>query len=177
MLIVGRGTNGVNQFGPFGTVCRCMRLSPMAGSVGLARGYGRAGVGTTVFMSSARVVREDDVERATWSDPIRGEVGFRTLFGAADRTTDFTVGVTELEVGGWLGHHRHEPSEIYYVLSGEGTLSIDGQDHPVRAGTAAYIPSNSEHAIRNSGNDQLRFFYVFAVASFEEIEYSFTAEQ
>jgi quercetin dioxygenase-like cupin family protein len=128
-------------------------------------------------MSSARVVHEDDVERATWSDPIRGEVGFRTLLGAAVRTTDFTVGVTELEVGGWLGRHRHEPSEIYYVLSGEGTLSIDGQDHPVRAGTAAYIPGNSEHAIHNTGHDQLRFFYVFAVGSFEEIEYSFTAEQ
>src|SRR3954465_13271788 len=119
-------------------------------------------------MSSARVVREDDVERATWSDPIRGEVGFRTLLGAAVRTSDFTVGVTELEVGGWLGHHRHEPSEMYYVLSGEGTLSIDGQDHWVGAGTAAYIPSNTEHAIRNTGTDQLRFFYVFAVDSFEE---------
>lgn len=136
-----------------------------------------SGVGTTGFMSSARVVREDDVERTTWSDPIRGEVGFRTLFGGAVGTADFTVGVTELEVGGWLGHHRHEPAEIYYVLSGEGTLSIDGQDHPVRAGTAAYIPGNSEHAIRNTGSDQLRFFYVFAVGSFGEIEYRFTTEQ
>ena len=176
VLIVGRGTNGVNQFGPMGTVCRCTRLSPMAGSVAWLGATAERG-GYPVFMSSARVVREDDVERATWSDPVRGEVGFRTLFGADVRTPDFTVGVTELEVGGWLGHHRHEPSEIYYVLSGEGTLSIDGKDHPVRTRTAAYIPSNSEHGIRNTGNEQLRFFYVFAVGSFEEIEYSFTAEQ
>lgn len=132
-------------------------------------------MGTTASMSNAVVVNEDAVERATWSDPIRGEVGFRTLFGGALRTTDFTAGVTELEVGGWLGHHRHEPSEIYYVLSGEGVLSVDGQEHPVRAGTAAFIPSNSEHAIRNATNDRLRFFYVFAVDSFEQIEYRFTA--
>ena len=63
------------------------------------------------------------------------------------------------------------------MLSGEGMLSVDGRDHTVRAGTAAYIPGNSEHAIRNTGKDQLRFFYVFAVGSFEEIEYFFTAEQ
>lgn len=128
-------------------------------------------------MSNALVVAEDDVDRETWSDPIRGEVGFRTLFGGVVRATDFTAGVTELEVGGWLGHHRHEPSEIYYVLSGEGRLSIDGQDHRVLAGTAVYIPGNSEHAIRNTGSVQLRFFYAFAVGSFEEIEYRFTAEQ
>ena len=128
-------------------------------------------------MSEALTVNEDDVERETWSDPIRGDVGFRTLFGDVLRTSDFTAGVTELEVGGWLGSHRHEPSEIYYVLSGEGVLSVDGRDHPVRAGTAAHIPSNSEHAIRNMGRDQLRFFYVFAVGAFEDIEYLFTAEQ
>ena len=134
-------------------------------------------MGNSRAMSNGLVVSEHDVERDTWSDPIRGEVGFRTLFGDAVRTTDFTAGVTELDVGGWLGHHRHEPAEIYYVISGQATLTIGGQDHPVRAGTAAYIPSNSEHAIRNTGDDQLRFFYVFAVGSFEEIEYHFTAEQ
>lgn len=128
-------------------------------------------------MSEALTVNEDDVERETWSDSIRGDVGFRTLFGDVLRTSDFTAGVTELEVGGWLGAHRHEPSEIYYVLSGEGILSVDGRDHPVRAGTAAYIPGNSEHAIHNTGDDQLRFFYVFAVGAFEDVEYLFTAEQ
>jgi mannose-6-phosphate isomerase-like protein (cupin superfamily) len=123
----------------------------------------------------AQVVSEDDVDLERWSDPVRGDVGFRTLFGGAVRTGDFTAGVTVLEVGGWLGHHRHEPAELYYVTSGEGTLSVDGREHEVRAGSAVYIPGGSEHAIRNTGGDLLRFFYVFAVGSFEEIEYRFTA--
>ena len=128
-------------------------------------------------MSEALVVTEADVEAETWSDATRGEVGFRTIFGGHLTTSDFTAGVTHLEAGGWLGHHRHEPSEIYYVLSGEGTLTVDGVDHLVSAGTAVYIPSNSEHGIRNDGERPLRFFYAFAVASFEEIEYRFAAEQ
>src|SRR3712207_9572946 len=85
-------------------------------------------------MSEPKIVREADVEAEMWSDQ-RGEVGFRTIFGTDNTTPDFTVGVAHLQAGGWLGHHRHEPAEIYYVLSGEGTLTIDGTDHGVAAGT------------------------------------------
>ena len=124
-------------------------------------------------MSRPLVIRETDVERETWSDS-RGRVGFRTIFGGVDIPGDFTAGVADLDAGGWLGHHRHEPAEIYYVLDGEGALTVDGEDLPVTAGMAAYIPGNSEHGIRNTGTRPMRFFYVFAVASFDEIEYRFT---
>jgi mannose-6-phosphate isomerase-like protein (cupin superfamily) len=128
-------------------------------------------------MSDALVTSTDDVERETWADPVRGEMGFRTIFGGPTTETDFTAGVGELEVGGWMGHHRHEPAELYYVLSGEGVVTIDGEDHAVSTGSAAHIPSNSEHAVRNTGNGPLRVFYAFAVGSFDEIEYRFTAEE
>jgi quercetin dioxygenase-like cupin family protein len=128
-------------------------------------------------MNRARVIHDADAEPESWSDPFRGEVAFRTLFGRADTRTSFTAGVTDLETGGWLGLHRHGPAEIYYVLTGEGTLTIDGEDHAVSAGTAAYIPGDSEHGIRNTGIGCLRFFYAFAVGSFDDIEYRFTAQQ
>ena len=129
-------------------------------------------------VSDALVINESDVERETWSDSVRGEVSFRTIFGAQPTTTpEFTAGVTELAPGAVLRHHRHKPAELYYVLEGEGTLAIDGEEHAVLAGTAAYIPGNSEHGIRNTGAAPLRFFYTFAVASFDQIDYHFTAEQ
>ncbi len=114
-----------------------------------------------------------DVEAEVWWDQ-RGEVGFRTIFGDDTITPGFTAGVAHLQAGGWLGHHRHEPAEVYYVLCGEGTLTIDGTEHGVGAGTAVYIPSNSEHGIRNDGKLALRFLYVLAVGSFAESEYRFT---
>jgi len=126
-------------------------------------------------MSEPIVVHEQDVERTTWSDPVRGEVGFRTIVGGAIAPGELTAGLADLEAGGWLGHHRHEPAEIYYVLQGSGTLSIDGRDHVVGAGSAAYIPGGAEHAIRNTGEGPLRFFYAFAVGSADQIEYRFTA--
>jgi mannose-6-phosphate isomerase-like protein (cupin superfamily) len=127
-------------------------------------------------MSEALVRSATDVELERWSDPVRGEMGFRPIFGERSTETDFTAGVTELEVGGWMGHHRHEPAEIYYVVSGEGKLTIDGEEHAVSAGIAAHIPGNSEHAIHNTGDAPLRFFWAFAVPSLDQIEYHFTAE-
>ena len=126
-------------------------------------------------MSGPIVVHDSDIALERWSDPVQGEVGFRTLFGGPGTTTaDFTAGVTELEPGGWLGHHRHDPSEVYYVLSGQGMVTIEGEGYAVRAGSAAYIPGDREHGIRNTGDEPLRFFYAFGVGSFEDIEYRFS---
>jgi mannose-6-phosphate isomerase-like protein (cupin superfamily) len=124
----------------------------------------------------AMVVDESDVPLERWSDPVRGEVGFRTLLGGDETATDsFTAGVTEMQPDDWLGHHRHEPSEVYYVIHGHGTLVVEGEQHAVSAGSTVFIPGNAEHGIRNTGDGPLRFFYAFAVGSFADIEYRFTA--
>lgn len=122
------------------------------------------------------IVREDQVEPETWSDPVRGQVGFRTLIGGESPTPDLTVGVTELPPGGWLGHHRHPQSEVYFVLHGHGSLTLEGDEHPVQPGTAVYIPGDSEHAVRNTGEGPLRFFYTFAVGSVDQVDYHFSSE-
>ncbi len=128
-------------------------------------------------MTDALVINESSVERETWSDPVRGEVAFRTIFGAAVTTPEFTAGVTDLAPGGWLGDHRHEPAELYFVLEGEGVLTIDGRQRDVGAGTAVHIPGNSQHGVRNTGDGPMRFFYAFGVGSFHEVEYRFVDEE
>lgn len=119
------------------------------------------------------MINERNVQSETWSDPVRGDVTFRTIFGEDATTPDFTAGVAHLPPGGWLGHHRHQPAELYYVLLGDGVLHIDGEEFAVATGTAAYVPSNSEHGIRNTGQGPLRLFYTFAVGSLDEVDYRF----
>ena len=124
-------------------------------------------------MSAPEVVRDGDVGLTTWSDPVRGHLGFRTLLGGDRCPGDFTAGIAELAVGGWLGLHRHDPAELYHVLEGEGEVTVDGRRHAVGRGTTVHVPGSSEHAVRNTGTGVLRFFYVFAVDSFEQVEYDF----
>lgn len=125
---------------------------------------------------AVRTVRASDVEAEHWADPVRGEIAFRTLF-SADRTSTggLTAGVAELPPGGWLGSHRHPPAEIYHVLEGDGVVTLDGQERPVGAGTAVFIPGGSEHAVRNTGTTTLSIFYVLAVDAMGDVGYRFAA--
>ena len=126
-------------------------------------------------MSSPLVVHERDVAPESWSDPVRGEVGFRTLFGAGELATDaLTLGITELAPGGWLGLHRHAPAEVYYVLQGEAVVTLSGVEHVVTAGSAVFIPGGAEHGIRNVGQGVVRFVYAFPVGSFADVVYEFS---
>jgi mannose-6-phosphate isomerase-like protein (cupin superfamily) len=122
------------------------------------------------------IVHEDQCELETWDDPARGKVQWRTLL-SADRTptTSMTVGVAEIEPGRpeSFHPHRHAQPEVYYILSGEGIAMIDGQEHPVRPGTALFIPGDAEHGVRNTGPEPLRLLYAFPVDSFDQVEYVF----
>jgi mannose-6-phosphate isomerase-like protein (cupin superfamily) len=125
------------------------------------------------------VVHEEACELEGWADPTRGGVRWRTLF-SADRTESesITCGIAEVTASGvedLFSVHQHAQPEVYFVLSGEGMVTIDGVEYPIRAGSAVFIPPNALHSARNTGEDPLRLFYVFAVDSFAEVEYVFPA--
>lgn len=122
------------------------------------------------------VVDERDVARDGWNDPARGRLHWRTLFSQGSTPTEaITCGVAELAPGDRLERHRHAPPEVYYVVAGEGVVFLEGKEIAVRPGAAVFIPGMAEHGVRQTGAATLRFFYVFAVDSFDGVEYLFSA--
>lgn len=120
------------------------------------------------------VLEEEGRPVEGWSDE-RGRLTWRPLFSADSTPTDQLVtGVAELGEGGFLALHRHEQAETYYVLAGEGVVTLDGAEHPVRPGSSVFLPGSSEHGIRNTGAQDLRFFYALAADDFAEVEYVFS---
>jgi mannose-6-phosphate isomerase-like protein (cupin superfamily) len=120
------------------------------------------------------VVREADVAPDGWDDPARGRLRWRTLFSQGLTPTEaITCGVAELGPGDRLERHRHAPPEVYYIVAGEGIVFLDGREIAVSAGASVFIPGMAEHGIRQTGSGALRFFYVFAVDSFDSVEYLF----
>ncbi|MBG6216767.1 mannose-6-phosphate isomerase-like protein (cupin superfamily) [Arthrobacter sp. CAN_A6] len=115
---------------------------------------------------------EKEVEEAHWHDQ-RGSISFRTLLGDTPDTSSFVTGIARLPVGGHLAPHRHAPPETYSVLEGQGVVVLNGIDHDVAAKSSVHIPENAVHGIRNAGSGILRFFYVLAADSFDEIDYQF----
>lgn len=124
----------------------------------------------------AFVVHEEDCAFEGSSDATPGALRWRTLISGDRTPTDsLTVGIAELEPGEArpFRPHKHAQPEVYYILSGHGTVTISGADHRVRQGTAVFIPGNAEHGARNTGTELLRLLYVFPSDSFAEIEYRF----
>ena len=52
-------------------------------------------------------------------------------------------------------------------------MSIDGEVHDIRQGSAIFVPSDAVHAVGNTGSDVLRLLYVFGVDSFDDVTYVF----
>jgi quercetin dioxygenase-like cupin family protein len=122
-------------------------------------------------------IESGDIDWETWPAELvaeRGHVVWRTLL-SADRTPSdsLTLGVAAMQPGDALGEHRHEQPELYFVVSGEGQVAVDGVERRVRPGTAIFLPGNTRHGIANTGSAELRFIYVFAADSFADVDYVF----
>jgi mannose-6-phosphate isomerase-like protein (cupin superfamily) len=58
--------------------------------------------------------------------------------------------------GGETAEHYHRTSEeIYLFLSGMGTMTLDRDEAPVRAGDCVVIPPGAVHKLRNPGTEPL----------------------
>ena len=56
--------------------------------------------------------------------------------------------------------HRHDQLfEIFYLISGDGVLSVEGNDTPIHAGSCFVIEPGEEHALMNSGEMDMTLLY------------------
>ena len=56
--------------------------------------------------------------------------------------------------------HRLKTSEVYYILSGTGLMSINGETASVAPGDTIYIPAHAEQHISNTGAVDLVFLCI-----------------
>jgi (S)-ureidoglycine aminohydrolase len=54
--------------------------------------------------------------------------------------------------------HRHDAEEIILIIKGDTTMSIDKEDYAGSAGDLFFLPSQSLHGIRNSGQGPCEYF-------------------
>lgn len=60
-----------------------------------------------------------------------------------------------LKPGSGIGYHEQKEDEIYYVLSGRGTMTIDGKSVDVEPGAAVLTRPGSSHGLKQTGTDDL----------------------
>ena len=65
-----------------------------------------------------------------------------------------------LEGQGTVPHFHENMEEIYYIISGQALMTIDGDTELVDEEDIIYIPPNKNHSIRQTGDLPLRFITV-----------------
>lgn len=76
------------------------------------------------------------------------------LFGAeAGGTQGLVVGVSHFLPGGGAGPDASPPEKVYFVLAGELTVIVDGEETVLKKNDSCVIGSNENREIVNRGNE------------------------
>lgn len=62
--------------------------------------------------------------------------------------------------GKTTGHAHDDMEEVYYVLTGKGTMVVGDDEFPIKAGDAFYVPFGEYHVTYNTGNQPLAILWV-----------------
>jgi mannose-6-phosphate isomerase-like protein (cupin superfamily) len=99
--------------------------------------------------------------------PPHGQIGMSTAYRISDavpgRTMEFRKRV--LHVGAAIGPHPLAHDEVYYVLSGEGSVSSGETRRPLTPGMAAYLYTGATVGIRQVGTVPLTLIVAYPVAT------------
>ncbi|RQG97614.1 cupin domain-containing protein [Natrarchaeobius oligotrophus] len=107
-------------------------------------------------------INESDLE---WSTLERDDVGFRRKqLGAAVEGDQLGCSLYELPAGrrSWPYHYHTANEEAMFVLSGTGTLRLDGESYPIGEGDYAAFPADESggHRVVNDGDEPLRYLAI-----------------
>src|SRR3989442_3027306 len=99
---------------------------------------------TTLKSSSLAIVRHEEE-----SPKERSACGWRhLLLSRQDKERGIAAWAHAVDIDGARAHYHRRATELYYVLDGEGTVLLDGVEHPVRKGSIVHIPPGVVHGAR-----------------------------
>ena len=116
-----------------------MRRQGNSGAAGA--GWAYAGRMNETVPSAVLVRHEADCPRE------RSACGWRhRLISRQDAGQGVAAWAHTVDIDGAQPHYHKRSTELYYVLAGEGTVTLNGEQHPVRPGSVVHIPPGVVHS-------------------------------
>lgn len=91
---------------------------------------------------------------------------------ASSRTSDaefLTTTLVEIKPEGEQRIHSHIPEQVYFILEGQGLMTVADETAQVNPGDCIFIPSEAPHGLKNNGKELLKYFSA-AAPSFKKEE-------
>jgi len=84
------------------------------------------------------------------------------MVGREDGAPNFALRHIQVEGGGHTPRHAHDYEHEVFIVSGSGTVLLEGGERPLRAGDVVYVPADQEHQFKAS-DQGLRFLCLVPV--------------
>lgn len=84
------------------------------------------------------------------------------MVGREDGAPNFALRHIKVDSGGHTPRHSHDYEHEVFIVSGGGTVLLEGREQPIRAGDVVYVPAEEEHQFKASG-EGLRFLCLVPV--------------
>lgn len=86
------------------------------------------------------------------------------MVGRADGAPHFALRHFTVAPGGHTPRHSHDYEHEVFVVEGQGTVMLEGEVRPIRAGDVIFVPAEKEHQFTASGDGSgLRFLCLVPV--------------
>jgi quercetin dioxygenase-like cupin family protein len=102
----------------------------------------------------------NETEKTKISHPLAKNAFMKVLVSEKEGWEDYVMRVVEVEKEGYTPKHQHPWPHINYVIEGQGEIMIDGVLNPVEAGSYAFVPSDTLHQYKNTGDDVFKFICI-----------------
>ena len=99
---------------------------------------------------------------------LKGSQRFLRLLGDSGKIKGLRCGLVTLKPQELIGEHKTEnKEEVLIILKGKATVYY-GRNRTLKAcqNTFVFIPAETVHNVKNSGNKRLQYFYVTARLDF-----------
>lgn len=84
----------------------------------------------------------------------------KTLISPNEGWEGWVMRLFTLKDKGNTPRHSHGWPHINFIVSGTGILHLDGRDYPVKAGSVAYVPSDTIHQFTATGEQDFSFICI-----------------
>lgn len=120
---------------------------------------GLAWIGINIMSAQEETPEPEMTEEV--EEVVRGQV-WNIPEMAEDQTPNFdeffripamSMGIYKLSAGSVDRQSPHQEDEAYYVVNGQATIEIDGEDTPVEAGSLIFVPAHAQHRFKNIEED------------------------
>lgn len=110
-----------------------------------------------------RIIKVNEIEKIPLPME-KGKGGYVRILIDKETTgaKNYSLLLSEVDPGFSHVKEIHEVEHGFFILSGQGIITINGKNYEVGSNTAIYVPSHTPHQMKSVGTQPLKYIVLYA---------------